>query len=102
MRRLRTVLLIALASASLLAQDPRDIEALKKGQPKDVASFISRAFGCRHFSGEEPYSRERGREIKSAMKKLKCDRLAQDEQRLRRKYRSNPAVLKALDATKAF
>lgn len=99
---LKRALLIAMASASLLAQDPPDVEALKKGQPKDVASFISRAFGCAHFAGEEPYSQARAREIKDAMRRLKCDQLGNDEEQLRRKYRKQPSVLKALDAIKAM
>ena len=89
-------------SMAVFGQDPPDIEAMKKGQPKDVANFISRAFGCWHFGGEEAYSKERAAEIRAAVKKLRCDLLKRDEAKLRKKYKSVPSVIKALDAAQSF
>jgi hypothetical protein len=99
---LRFLLLVIAVVQIGRAEDPIGIEALKKGQPKDVAVFISRAFNCWHFAGEEPYSEERKQEILAALDKYKCNRLASDESRLRKKYRRNSNVLKALDATKEW
>lgn len=93
------LLLLAITVAAIgHAEDLSDIEALKKGQPQEVGDFISRAFNCSHFLGEEPYSVERKRQIFEALKKSKCDRLSSDESRLREKYRKKPKVIRALDA----
>ena len=97
----RIALMCIAMAAPLFAQDPPVIEALKKGQPREVASFIHRVFLCHHWAGEEPYSKARAEEIHRAITELRCDRLETDEVRLRRKYRRNPKVLKALDAVKA-
>lgn len=93
-------MLLAAVAVPAMAQDPPDIEALKKGQPKEVARFIHRVFLCHHWAGEESYSPTRAEEIRRSVKELRCDRLKSDEARLRRKYRRNPKILKALDAVK--
>ena len=98
----RFILAASIGSAILLAQDPPEVEAAKRGQPKDVARFISRVFLCGHWGGEEPYNKARAEQIRKAVKQLKCDQLERDEARLRHKYRNNPSVLKALDASKSF
>jgi hypothetical protein len=87
-------------SAFARAQDPADVEALKKGQPKDVAAFIHRSFNCHHWAGEEPYDKARAQEIARAIKRYHCDRMEADEARLRKKYRNTPKVLEVLDAAK--
>jgi hypothetical protein len=99
---IRYLISIILGTAHLLAQDPAEIEALKKGQPKDVASFIERVFECTYYGGEEPYSKDRAREIKAATKKLHCNRLSRDEAKLRWKYRRKPVIIAAIDAAKSF
>ena len=97
------LLLLAITVASIgHAEDQTDIEALKKGQPQEVAGFISRAFNCWHFSGEEPYSEERKRQILAALEKYNCAGLSLDESKLREKYRKKPKVLRALDAASAW
>lgn len=95
-------ILMVFASLVLYAQDPPDIESMKQGQPEDVATYVSRAFECWHWGGEEPYSTARAQEIDEAMAKLRCDDLALDEAKLRLKYLSNPPILKILDNTKSF
>ena len=84
------------------SQEPQDVEALKLGQPKDVASFISRAFECQHFLGEPGYDKARNKEIEKALKKWKCNRLDADRARLNGKYRNNLKTLKVLAATGEF
>lgn len=94
----RLPILFFAASVCLMAkQAPTDVEALKKGVPKDVASFIDRTFECNHWGGEEPYDAKRAKQIERAVKRLRCDGLPRDEKKLRKKYRNNPKVLKALD-----
>lgn len=99
---LAVALLIMQTVQAIEPQDPADIEAMKKGKPKDVASFISRSFGCWHFGGEEAYDAERAKELQAAVEQLKCNRLAEDEAKLRHKYRNNPDILKAIDNAKSF
>ncbi len=93
-------LALSLVYATAQAQDSPDIEALKKGMPKDVATFISRAFGCNHWGGEEAYDAAydaaRAKEIKEAVRKLGCDKLEADETTLRKKYKDDPKVLRAM------
>jgi hypothetical protein len=91
--------LLAVAAVGAAAEeDP--IADLKKGQPKDVAALIERIVECTHWSGEEPYDRERRNEILSAQKDLKCDRVAIDETTIRQRYARNPQVLNALKQAK--
>ncbi|MGH8820612.1 MAG: hypothetical protein ACREWJ_04895 [Rhodoferax sp.] len=85
-----------------LSQEPDDVEALKLGQPQDVASYISRAFECPHFLGEPGYDRARAKEIDAALRKWKCSRLDSDRTRLTEKYRNNPKTLRALRAAGEF
>lgn len=84
------------------SQEPQDVEALKMGQPKDVASFISRAFECQHFLGEPGYDKVRNKEIEGALQKWKCNRLDSDRARLTQKYRDNSKAFKALRAAGEF
>jgi hypothetical protein len=91
-------LFLAASACLMAAQAPADVEALKKGMPKDVASFIERTFECNHYGGEEPYDAGRAKQIERARKKLRCEDLPRDGKRLRKKYRNDPKVLKALDA----
>lgn len=76
------------------------INAVKKGQPKDVALFIDRYVECNHWGGEEPYNAERRKEILTAVTRLRCLQLDIDEKVLLKKYMGNPAVSKAIKQTK--
>lgn len=69
---------------------------LKRGQPKDVAAIAERIAMCTHFAGEEPYDAARRKEIASAMKKYRCDKLETDEAALRKRYKDNHAALAVL------
>ena len=96
-----SAVLVALACGILsAAQDPPEVEALKKGQPRDVASYISRVFGCNHWAGEEPYDQKRAQDIKQALINLRCAQLSKDETRLKQKYRNRPKVLQAIQGAK--
>jgi hypothetical protein len=68
-----------------------------RGLPAEVLEFIDRRANCNHWSGEEPYDRERGLQIASAVKQLRCDDLSKDETALKSRYGHNQAVLKALE-----
>ena len=100
--RVVALALSLVVSGLALSQEPDDVEALKLGQPKDVASYISRAFECTHFLGEPVYDRARAKEIGLALKKWKCDRLDSNRARLNEKYRDNSQALKALRAAGEF
>jgi hypothetical protein len=101
MNRLIIFLSFLLAWSSVGAEDD-PLVALKKGQPADVAAVVDRLVGCVHFAGEEGYDAERKREIATAMKKLKCDRLDKDETEIRKRYSNRPDVLKVLKQAKEW
>lgn len=65
------------------------------GLPRDVSDFISRRDDCEHFIGEEPYDAERRAYLEKVIRET-CTGSNQVLDALRRKYRSNAAVLKAL------
>ncbi|MEO9042406.1 MAG: hypothetical protein ABI292_07945 [Rhodoferax sp.] len=100
--RVVALALSLVVSGLALSQEPDDVEALKLGQPKDVASYISRAFECTHFLGEPGYDRARAKEIDLALREWKCHRLDSDRARLTEKYRNSPQALKALRAAGQF
>lgn len=62
--------------------------------PQDVRMFIQRREACEHYAGEDGYDAARRAEIADAMRKLRCDRLDIDEQRMTGRYSSKPDVLK--------
>ncbi|SDV48672.1 hypothetical protein [Chitinasiproducens palmae] len=64
--------------------------------PRDVQSLVSRRDQCEHWAGEEPYDRARARQITAAMQQLRCERVDNEIQRLRGRYASQPAVVRAL------
>lgn len=77
-----------------------DLRTRVEKSPQNVATFVERRAGCNHFSGEEPYDRERADEIAKALRQLRCKSLAQDERTLRRTYRKQPAVISLLKDTR--
>ena len=99
----RYVFLLGLLTAGFTANAVGDpLASLKKGQPKDVAALVERLALCVHWAGEEPYDAEREKEIATAMKKWKCDRLEKDESEALKRYAKNPAVLKVLKEAKEW
>ena len=77
------------------AQERRD--AVLAAAPADVRDFVSRARGCAHWGGEEPYDKERAATISKAVTELKCDQLDAAEVALRRKYAGSSAAQQVLD-----
>ncbi|MFZ4875361.1 hypothetical protein ACL9RI_09765 [Janthinobacterium sp. Mn2066] len=76
--------------------------SLTKGQPPDVVALVERLIDCTHFAGEEPYDAARRREIATAMKKLKCNRLEKDELVIERRYSARPDILNVLKKAKEW
>lgn len=66
--------------------------------PADIQPLIDRAFGCQHWTGEEPYDTARAHEIETAIAELKCDTLSLEHDALMKKYAGRPDVRSALEA----
>ena len=64
--------------------------------PLPVRRFIERRDGCDHWRGEDSPDPARRRQIDRALRK-ECTGTDRELDRLRRLYRRNPAVLKALN-----
>jgi hypothetical protein len=79
-----------------------DVAAINKGVPKQVKLFNKRQIDCNHWAGEEPYDKERAKEINAAITKLRCDALDRDEKRLRKKYKTRPNVINSINKAKEF
>lgn len=86
--------LALIASVAHAEVDP--LADLIKGQPRDVAAVTERIAMCTHFGGEEPYDKERRREIVAAMKKYRCAKIEDDRTALNKRYKNNAAVLGVL------
>ena len=66
-------------------------------QPKDVRTLVDRITGCDHWAGEEPYDADRRRQIESALRDLKCNRIDRDAAKLRLRYWGNSEVVNLID-----
>ncbi len=64
--------------------------------PQDVRMFVERREGCEHFAGEDGANAARRQEIDDAMRKLRCDRLEIDAQRMLGRYSGKPDVVKLI------
>ncbi|MDX2028626.1 MAG: hypothetical protein SFW62_08320 [Alphaproteobacteria bacterium] len=96
---------VVLIAALLLMPGPAKAYGYMAGQdaedlPQDVADFIDRQTLCNHWAGEEPYDKERAKQIEDGMRNARCDALDKDEQVLRDKYSKTPSVIEALDDSK--
>jgi hypothetical protein len=100
LRSLLSIYCVILASNGHAETDP--VTDLTKGQSKDVAAIAERIAMCTHFAGEEPYDAARRREIASAIKKYRCDRLDRDEAVLRKRYKDNHAALAVLQKAREW
>ena len=101
-RLVLAAVLVALTGGPVIAAPPRldPLCRLEVGKPTDAVDFMRRYPMCAHFGGEEPYDAERRREIDTAVRELRCDRLDRDEARLRKRYAGSPAILDAIDRAK--
>ena len=65
--------------------------------PRDAAKVAERGLACIHFSGElNGTGDERDRWVTDQMRKLRCDRVEKDLQRMKNKYGNKPEILKIL------
>ena len=74
----------------------------RDGMPADVVDFVERYGGCNHWGGEEGYSEERRREIEDGAKRLRCERLESDEQKLRKRHAHRPRVLRVINLASTY
>ena len=96
------LILLSLISTQCLADYEQDMTALQKGMPSSVSKFIDRQVMCNHWSGEEPYDKERLQEINAAADRLKCNDLNKDEIKLKKRYKSKPNIIKRINKAKEF
>lgn len=82
--------------SNVCAEYDEDMAVLTKGLPEPAAAFVYRYVECTHWSGEEPFDKERAIEINTALNDLRCNALEQDEDKLLKTYKSNPKVLDAI------
>jgi len=74
-----------------------DLKVRLKSAPDDVEAFVVRQASCNHFLGEPPFNEERAAFLDRTIRELRCDKLTQEEEQLRRVHRDNPAALRLLD-----
>ena len=74
--------------------------APSKSLPKEVTALTERIVGCNHWLGETPYDAERSKEIKKAIKELRCSSLVKDEARILKRYGADPAIQQAIAEAK--
>jgi hypothetical protein len=74
----------------------------RDNMPADVVDLVERYEGCNHWGGEEAYSEERRKEIENGAKRLRCNRLDADRQKLRKRYAHKPPVLRVIDAASTY
>lgn len=96
------LVLLPLISVQCFADYEQDMATLQKGMPLSVSKFIDRRVMCNHWGSEGPYDEERRKEINSAIKDLRCTSLPKDEKRLRKKFKSNPAVIKSINEANEY
>lgn len=92
-------LLALLVSTAAFANEVGNLPQVKKitnGMPKDVVALIERIAQCNHWSGEEPYDKERAEQIRKGVKKAGCGSLDSQEQSIEQKYKGNKKVLEAI------
>lgn len=71
-------------------------KAYVNGLPSDVVTLLQRTDICNHWGGEEPYNKERAKQIAEAMKKSKCDSVDTDTKQLLEKYKGEPKVVEKI------
>jgi hypothetical protein len=93
--------LVSLFTGSMLAgradRTLPDFEA--EEAPADVATLARRVVECRHWLNFAVIDEATDRAVQDAVIHLRCDAVAADQQRMRRKYAQSPMTLQALDAS---
>lgn len=95
-------MILVLLLAAVTPMENRQFEIARRHAPADVKAVVDRWEGCNHWGGEEPYDKERAREIDDALKALRCDRLARDTSSLRRRYKGHARVQRLIESTYAL
>lgn len=95
-------MILALLLAAATPMSDAQFDAARRHAPKDVQAVVDRWEDCAHWGGEEPYDKERGREIDRALKALGCDRLPRDTLSLRRRYKGNARVQRLIESAYAL
>lgn len=68
--------------------------------PNDIKALLTRAIGCQHFGGEiGGDGSERDQQVNAQMEKMSCDTVARDVSSLKKTYRTDSNVLKAIKET---
>jgi len=96
----RIALLGTLLLMQPLAAEPVHLAEGGARLPVEVQRYVTRRMGCNHWTGEDAYDEARGRDIAAAVKELRCGTIDADETRLRRRFKGDLPVLKALDAAR--
>ena len=70
--------------------------------PADARKVVERSAACTHFADEiAGNGSERDRQVNRQIKKLHCNSLEKDANRIRQKYKSRPEVLRLMDESMA-
>ncbi|UXY16257.1 hypothetical protein N8I74_04350 [Chitiniphilus purpureus] len=96
-RTLLASLLLLMASGCAAGSDPcGDYDKVRRSLPRDAAALLDRGVNCNHFAGEFNGDRSaRDQEINQVLTELRCDQVEREVAAIKRKYRADPAVLKA-------
>lgn len=87
---------VILLAGYLLLASPSDTHTTKAA-PTAVRVYIHRRAGCNHWSGEDAYDIERGREIARALHGLRCRTIDHDERLLKRRFARDAALLRLIE-----
>lgn len=70
--------------------------------PADARKVVERSAACRHFADEiAGNGSERDRQVNRQIKKLRCNSLENDANRIRQTYKPRPEVLRLMDESMA-
>ncbi len=84
-------------SAKEKAQSEIEIETISKGLTPDVAQIVERIVYCNHWLGEDPYNKDRKKDIDSALKEYKCATVEKDRTSILKKYSKDSKVKAAVE-----
>lgn len=95
--------MLALLAFVLAQQTEAEVDAMRArvaAQPQAVQDFVARRAMCNHWLGEEPYDRDRRREIERALRELGCATIEGEGAFLRRHFSARPEIPAILDETR--
>lgn len=90
----RPIRLVLLVVATAL---PITVRSAQPALPQDVQHYLDQRALCDHWAGEEPYDKQRARQIAQGVER-DCRGLDRLLQRLQHRYGSNPQVMDVLRA----